>query len=51
MAGVNISQLIISTGQFPKLSDQSESAFLPFLVSYWLNVMPFLVSKGNPIFE
>ncbi len=27
MAGVNISQLIISTCQFPKLSDQSESAF------------------------
>ncbi len=40
-------RLTISTCQFYKLSDQSKSLFNICLVSFWLNVLSFPVSKGN----
>ncbi len=48
-AHVDTSRLIISTCWFPKFSfsDQSQYALRLFLVSYWLNALPFPVSKGN----
>jgi hypothetical protein len=44
---VDTSWLIISTCRFQNLSDQLQFVFHLFLVSYWLNVLPFPVSKGG----
>jgi hypothetical protein len=46
-ASVDTSQRIISTFWSPKLFDQSELVYHRLLVSYWLNVLLFLVSYAD----
>jgi hypothetical protein len=47
MTSADLAVFLISTHCLSKFSDQSESVFHLFLVSYWLNVLLFPVSYGG----
>jgi hypothetical protein len=47
MTSADLAVFLISTHYLSKLSDQSESVFHLFLVSYWLNVLLFPISYGG----